>query len=276
MHQDKLPAKKSLGQHFLTNDIVPGWMCDAADVHTGEVVLEIGPGTGALTDELLRRGATVIAIEADRRSIPVLEERFAHAIKDGQLHIYEADIRDGIPSACIQPHLHYKVVANIPYYLTGYLFRLFLETPHQPSDMVFLVQKEIAERIARSQKGSLLSLSVQAFGTPHYVRTVSRGHFHPPPQVESAILAIRTIGHHHIPPDTVKPFFALLRAGFAHKRKRLLSNLRIHYPHSPLEQIFTTLNIDYNARAEDLPLHTWVALHTTLHAMDIKKDAGSA
>lgn len=261
---DSVVAKKSLGQHFLTSDIVPRWMCDAGGVKEGEIILEIGAGTGVLTAELLRRGVTLYAIEADRRSIDILTQRFANEIKNEQLHIYTHDIRDGIPVALIEQMSSYKVVANIPYYLTGELFRLFLEKKHQPTDIVFLVQKEIAERIARDSKKSLLSLSVQVFGVPKYIRTVKRGHFNPPPKVDSAIIHIENIGHHHLSPEETPTFFKVLRAGFAHKRKFLVSNLSTVYPKKVILEVFETLDISPSTRAETVNLKEWLSIYRAL------------
>lgn len=257
-------AKKSLGQHFLTSDIVPGWMCDAAHIEKGDIVLEIGPGTGVLTNELLRRGAVVHAIETDERSVTILNDRFADEITQAQLHIYVGDIRDGIPTECSQRPYTYKVVSNIPYYLTGALFRLFLERDDQPSDLVFLVQKEIAQRIVKDEKYSLLSLATRVFGTPKYVRTVTRGHFHPPPNVDSAIIHIADIGHHYIAPENISDFFRVLKAGFAHKRKYTVSNLSTIYPKAIVQEIFSTLDISVTERSENITLEQWVAIYSAL------------
>lgn len=257
-------AKRSLGQHFLTSDIVPRFMCDAATLAVGDTVLEIGPGTGVLTAELLARGAVVIAIETDARSISVLHDRFATAVAAGQLHIYEADLRAGLPANLpLTPH-QFSVVANIPYYLTGYLFRLLLETERQPRELVFLVQKEIATRIARDQKGSLLALSVRAFGTPEYIRTISPGHFNPPPRVQSAILAVRNIGYHHVALEDTGHFFAILHAGFAHKRKYLRSNLTVYWPTAVVDSAFTALGLPGTVRAEEVALADWASLVRSL------------
>lgn len=255
-----VPAKKSLGQHFLTSDIVPGWMCEAANLQPGDTVLEIGPGTGVLTAALLARGVTVVAVETDARSLALLNERFADAVTAGTLRLHNADIRDGFPDdSALRPH-QFKIVANIPYYLSGYLFRLCLETEQQPSDLVFLVQKEIAERITRSKKQSLLALAVHVFGTPRYVRTVSPGHFSPPPRVQSAILAVTNIGHHYLTPEETKLFFRVIRAGFAHKRKQLGANLRVVWPRDEVLQTLEHVHLDTSVRAEDVSLATWIEL----------------
>ena len=196
-HPPSLSAKKSLGQNFLTNPRVPEWMVDAAELTAGETVLEIGPGTGMLTREFLRRGARVIAIEADARAIELLQESFADAISGGGLTLVHADVREINPKDYGLASGKFKLIANIPYYLSGVLFRQFLSGEITPQTLVFLTQKEVAQRIARDKKESLLSLSVKAYGLPRYIKTVSRGNFSPSPKVDSAIIAVYNISKEH-------------------------------------------------------------------------------
>lgn len=265
----RFETKKSLGQHFLNNARVPKLMVDAASIHAGDTVLEIGPGTGALTRALLERGAAVVAIEADARAIPILEKEFESEIARGSLTLLHADIRN-FPHFPQLPRVplgswgiasgKYKVVANIPYYLSGRLFRTFLESDIQPSDLVFLVQKEVAERIVRDKKESLLSLSVKVYGDPAYVKTVGRGNFTPPPKVDSAVISVRNIGKGRFAGATEADFFTLIHAGFASRRKQLLGNLSGLYPREKLVHTFTTLGIREDVRGEDLHLNAWLAL----------------
>jgi 16S rRNA (adenine1518-N6/adenine1519-N6)-dimethyltransferase len=252
--------KKSLGQNFLNSDYVPRKMCDAAAIEAGDTVLEIGPGTGALTRELLARGATVHAVETDERALAVLHDDFAAAIGVGQLTLHDHDARDLAPATFDLTTHGYKVVSNIPYYLSGYLLRQLLDTPTQPSCLVFLMQKELVERIARNQKESLLSLSVKAFGDPTYVSTIKRSHFTPPPKVDSAILLIDHISHDRVG-ETLEPaLFTLLHAGFAQKRKQLLGNLTPHFDRETVSAALAELDLSPTVRAEDLPLATWKQL----------------
>ena len=257
--------KKSLGQNFLNNTRVPEKMVDAAGVVSGDVVFEVGPGTGILTASLLERGARVLAIEADERAVEALEERFETEIKEGRLRVVHTDIKElDLETLNIEPH-SYKVVANIPYYLSGFLFRFFLDAKAQPSALVFLVQKEVAERIARDEKESLLSLSVKVFGDPTYVATIKRGNFTPQPNVDSAIVLIENIGVGKLggvsPPD----FFELIHEGFKAKRKQLLGNLSKKYGREGLTHTFSTLNISPQIRAEDVPLEMWLKLCRALY-----------
>jgi len=256
---EKFAHKKSLGQHFLNSDLVPEKMCDAADIKAGETVLEIGPGTGVLTRELLARSTRVVALEADRRAITALEKDFSEAIACGQLTIYHHDARKIRPSEFGLKDQGYKVVANIPYYLSGFLFRSLLDTDCQPSSLVFLVQKEVAERIARSKKESLLSISVKVFGDPKYITTVKRGHFTPPPKVDSAVVAVFAISKNRLPIGS-EDFFKILKLGFGQKRKQLLGNLSQIYSRTDLERVFASMGLNLAIRAEDLSLEEWVSL----------------
>lgn len=257
--------KKSLGQHFLTSDTVPKWMCDAADLKAGDLVLEIGPGTGILTKEILKRNVKVVALEADERAIDELNKTFPEEIETGQLTVYHVDVRELDLSTITEIDDHnYKVVANIPYYLSGLLFRMFLATSVQPTDLVFLVQKEVAKRaasnLAKGDKESLLSLSVQAYGEASYVKSVGRGHFVPPPNVDSGIIAIRQINRNNFTDLPEEFFFNLLHLGFGQKRKQLLGNLSQEYDRTTLTHIFSTVEIANDVRAEDLPLNIWLKL----------------
>ena len=269
MREKKFETKKSLGQHFLTTPTVPKWMCDAASVTKSDLVLEIGPGTGILTHELLARGATVIALEADSRALVVLEETFSKEITEGQLVLHHTDVRDFELKTIEQLKEHqYKVVANIPYYLSGLLFRMMLESQMQPSLLVYLVQKEVAKRITvskqRSEKESILSLSITAYGTAKYVKTVSRGHFSPAPNVDSAIILVEHINRNNFKNLKESFFFELLHIGFGQKRKQLLGNLSKYYNRSILTNIFSTLSLPISTRAEDVSLEKWLELGESL------------
>lgn len=250
MENQLLRPNKALGQHFLMHARIAERIADSAPLSPESVVLEVGPGTGVLTRALLARASKVIAVEADKGLAEELRAVFADDIRTGRFELIEGDIRafdlGTLPRG-------YSVVANIPYYISGELFRAFLESENQPSSLTLLVQKEVAERIARSSKESILSLSVKAYGVPQYAFTVPRGAFRPPPKVDSAVLSIQNISRSRfMGPEEERAFFTLIRAGFAHKRKYLASNLR--------EAGLPAEGVPEKARAEDLPLEAWLAL----------------
>jgi len=220
-----------------------------------------------LTRELLKLAGKVIALEADHELFEKLQSDFASEIAEGRLELLFGDIRTYPLSTTIANDSGYAVVANIPYYLTGEIMRMFLETENQPSSMTLLVQKEVAERIARSDKESILSLSVKAYGTPKLEFTVPRGAFKPAPKVDSAVLTVRDISRKNFATKAEEErFFTLLHAGFAHKRKFVRKNLseaglipaktaEDGSPDAPFNGAFRE-----KARAEDIPFAVWLAL----------------
>lgn len=262
--------KKSLGQHFLTSPHYLTLIADSADIKAGERVLEVGPGEGALTAELLARDAQVTVIEKDSRLIPLLKEKFVKEIAQKKLEVIEGDVL-GYDISYLFENTKYKVVANIPYYITGALLKKFLSEKNpaspktssrggQPSLLVLLLQKEVAERIARSKKESILSLSIKAYGVPAYIKTVPRGAFSPPPTVDSAILKIADVSQKHFDnSEEEKRFFELVRAGFAQKRKLLARNLE-KVLGAQSSNILQNVGISKNARAEDVALAQWLVL----------------
>ncbi len=262
---ERFVHKKSLGQNFLTSDVVPRWLAAAGEVAAGDTVLEIGPGTGMLTGVLLATGATVVAVEADIRAVEILREKFASPIAAGKLQLHHLDARTLDIATLGLIHQEYKVVANIPYYLSGFLLRTILEGTILPTTLVFLMQREVVTRIARDTKESILSLSVKAFGVPKYVKTVVRGNFNPAPKVDSAILQVAHINHDNFADRAdLAIFFNLLHLGFGQKRKQLLSNLAGTYGRDHLTGVFAALAIPLTARAETLQIETWLKLHKVL------------
>jgi 16S rRNA (adenine1518-N6/adenine1519-N6)-dimethyltransferase len=261
-----MQAKKSLGQNFLMHFQTAERIAVAAKLPPSATVLEIGPGTGMLTRALLSRAERVIALEADPELVSHLEEGFSTEILNGKLSLFHKDVRT-FDSSTISGEYH--LVANIPYYITGEIFRQFLAARHKPSSMTVLVQKEVAERIARqkgkSPKESLLSLSIKAYGTPSYCFTVPRGAFEPAPKVDSAVLTIQGIsGASFGTAAEEERFFEALRAGFAHKRKLLARNLMERFTTASVEAGFTAANVPLQARAEDLSLAPWITLARVL------------
>lgn len=258
-----MKAKKSLGQHFLTSTAAVHHMVTASQTQKGDVVLEIGPGKGVLTRTLLETGAHVIVVEKDDRMIPLLSETFSDKIEGGQLTLIHGDILETDISLITQ-NRPYKVIANIPYYITGEILRLFLEHEHRPTSMTLLVQKEVAERIiAKDKKESILSLSVKVFGTPSLVSIVKRGSFFPIPNVDSAIIKIE-IGDRRYEIQDKNTFFTIVKVGFSHKRKILISNLKELYAKDTLSRVFAKLSLPEDVRGEDLDISTWINLVTEL------------
>jgi len=260
--------KKSLGQHFLRDPRILKKIADVAGLSPADTVVEVGPGEGTLTEVLLAAAGNVIAVEKDDRLIPILSEKFAAEIASGKLKLMHADVLEFSIFNFQFSKSPYKIVANLPYYITGQFFRKFLEeTDTPPESMTLLLQKEVAERIvARDKKESILSVSIKAYGVPKLMGTVKAGAFSPPPKVDSAILTIERIskdffatdGHLHAQHDDAHlvrmnehRFFGTVRRGFAHPRKFVASNLGLR----PAE--LQSVGIDEKARAESLSLEDW-------------------
>ncbi len=270
-------AKKSLGQNFLTSKVVAEDIIEAANLSAQDTVLEIGPGKGFLTEELLKKAGEVIVVEKDDRLIEYLQGKFKEEIQRGKLTIIHGDILNLELKDYELKAGNFSIIANIPYYITGQLLRLFLESNIQPKKMVLMVQKEVAERIVTSdKKESILSISIKAYGVPHYIKKVSAKHFSPQPKVDSAILLIDKISKdlffNDESRDSVieeeKKFFEIVKTGFAYKRKMLLNNLNKNknVRGSTLDRVedikkaFEYCNISLKTRAEKLTVKQWVCL----------------
>ena len=245
-----------LGQHFLTGIWAARSLARAAGISKSDTVVEVGPGTGALTKELLAEGVHVIAIEKDERLVAKMKETFRDDIASGNLRIVAGDIRDTETDSLGLENNAYTVAANIPYYITGEILRMFLSAEVQPSTMALLVQKEVAQRVV-AKKESILSLSVKVYGTPKVIAKVSRGNFSPPPRVHSAILAITNISRMFFKDIDEELFFKLVRAGFSSKRKQLAGNLARFVSKPSVLEAFVHCDIPAEARAEDVPLEKW-------------------
>ncbi|MEK7148480.1 MAG: 16S rRNA (adenine(1518)-N(6)/adenine(1519)-N(6))-dimethyltransferase RsmA [Patescibacteria group bacterium] len=254
-------AKKSLGQNFLNSKAVARDIVREANLSPSDTVLEIGPGKGFLTSELLASGAHIIAVEMDSRMIPILQEKFAEEINKNKFTLIHGDILKELVKNTIGLPEKYKLIANIPYYLTGQIIRTFLETSLQPERMVIMVQKEVATRIvARDKKESILSIAVKVYGTPKLIKKVPARYFTPAPKVDSAILSIGNISHKNFPSQvSEKVFFEIVRAGFAHKRKILAGNLKEILGEKTL-YILKETGIKENTRAENLSLDQWLVI----------------
>ena len=251
-------AKKSLGQNFLHAPNVISAMVHAGSVTKEGIVMEVGPGKGALTSKLLETGAFVIAIEKDDRAIPFLQEKFVNEVKSGQLEIIHGDILEFDENKHLKLQNSYILIANIPYYITGEFFRKFLESNNPPAKMVVMVQKEVAKRIV-DEKESILSISVKVYANPKYVCSVPRKFFRPIPNVDSAVILIENISKNFFASSKIdeKYFFDVIKAGFAHKRKVVIRNLEDKIDKKILESTWEREGWQRDLRAENLTLEMW-------------------
>jgi len=259
-----MKTRARLGQHFLKDKKILSSIIAAADLQKNDRVLEIGPGKGVLTNELLKHVEHVTAIEKDSALVETLSERFKDDIVAKKLELIKGDVRNIDLNKLSFSKQPFKLIANIPYYITGELLKTFLGGKIKPERIVFLMQKEVAERIlgksTRGDKESILSLSVKAYGAPHYIRTVSKKSFSPEPSVSSAVLAIEDISDKRLSGVAEKTFFEVVKTGFAQKRKFLKSNLKTLEQTDVLEEVLNELNIPNKARAEDVSFEDWVEL----------------
>lgn len=247
---------KRLGQHFLKSKSIVFDIIKAADLGENDIVLEVGPGKGVLTEALIEKAKKVIAVEKDEKLVEYLREKF---IRRKNLEIIYDDILKIKNYKLGIKNYEYKIVANIPYYITSHFLRRFLESDFQPKMMVLMVQKEVAERIMGKptqgrgkNKESILSISVKAYGQPKIIKKVPARYFSPQPKVDSAILKIDNISKDFFSEISEKNFFDLVRKGFSHKRKLLKNNLKI------LDiGCLIKCGVKEKARAEDLSLENW-------------------
>ena len=257
---DKLsPAKKSLGQHWLYDEASLLAMCDAAELQDSDVVLEIGPGLGTLTELLVEGASKVVAVEFDEQLARELPRR----VKAGNLEIVSQDILS-FDFTSLPPG--YKVIANIPYYLTSNLSRTISETPNPPTAAVLLVQKEVAERVAAKPGDmSILSVTAQFYWQVSLDRQVPAHLFTPPPQVDSQILVLKNRPAPLFTGIDVKDFFRLVKAGFSQRRKTLLNSLSagLQLEREAVQTMCDTAGIDTGRRAQTLNLDEWHTLYIT-------------
>jgi 16S rRNA (adenine1518-N6/adenine1519-N6)-dimethyltransferase len=289
-----MKAKKSLGQNFLKSTLALKKIVQAGEISPEDIILEIGPGKGALTKQLLATSCKLIAVEKDKDLYESLKTKFEKEIKENKLILLNDDILkfsifDTASNFCsgprfsgalsrpdhsqkLKPHqkFKYKIIANIPYNITGAILKKFLGDINQPERMILMVQNEVAKRIvARDGKESILSISVKAYGDPKMIMKVPARYFSPAPKVDSAIIAIKNISRKIFIENNLdeKSFWEIIHAGFAHKRKKLSSNLKNllknhNFQGGPLVKALG------NKRAEELSLADWINL---VKAIDINK-----
>ena len=245
-------AKKHLGQNFLKSKKAIDTMASFAE----GVVVEIGPGKGAITKVLLEKAQHVVAIEKDDDLLPFLQDKFG---SNEKFHLVHDDVLEFDALELKKYAKEYRVIANIPYYITGAIIRYFLESNFQPKTMTLLVQKEVAERIvSRDGKGSILALSVQAYGEPKYIVKVGREYFSPKPDIDSAIIHIANISKDFFDGFSEEDFFTVVKTAFQFKRKTIHNNLKELFPN--IDEVLVRCSIQTSSRAEDLDLHTFAKL----------------
>lgn len=249
-----LEPKKSLGQNFLFDENVLARIVAAADLTEQDAVLEIGPGLGALTRVLLETAVSVTAVELDNRFIPILLRQLQDY---DNLNLVHGDILQQNPADWFDEP--YKVVANVPYYITGAILRHLLSASVKPSIMVMTVQKEVAERVtAVPPHMSLLAVSVQYYGQVQIVDSIKAGAFWPRPDVDSAVIRIDLGTRNQINGDNTDLFFKVVRAGFSQKRKQLQKNLRqLGYSRELMTEALERAEVNGRRRAETLTINEW-------------------
>jgi 16S rRNA (adenine1518-N6/adenine1519-N6)-dimethyltransferase len=261
-----LRPRKGLGQNFLVDPVAQARIVEAASLSPADVVVEVGAGLGFLTQLLAAEAGHVVAVELDAALAQILREQVAglpnvQVIQDDVLRIDDFGF----------PHLGYKMVGNLPYYITSAVLRHFLARKPRPGLVVVTVQREVAERIvARPGDMSLLAISVQLYGEPHIVARIPAGAFYPPPQVDSAVVRV-TVGEG----PTVAlgagvsegEFFRAVRAGFGQKRKTLRNSLKagLAMPAAEVEAALARAGVDPQRRAETLSLEEWAAVTNAVH-----------
>ena len=256
-----ISLKKHLGQNFLLEKRASVKMLAAADILPKDVVYEIGPGIGTLTRELAQSAGKVIATEKDPDMIEILKETTKEFLN---VEIIQGDALKRTP-----PKGKYKVVANLPYYITSPIIRMFLEAENKPEIMVLMVQKEVAQRIcSKPPDMNLLASSIQFYSDVKIIASVRKGSFWPRPKVDSAIIQI--IPKKKLPATTSALFFSVMKAGFVQPRKQLGSNLSggLHLTKEKIDTWFYKNNLKPTQRAQTLSIEDWINLTKSLPKKD--------
>ena len=258
-----LKARKGLGQHFLIDREVLELITSAAELTPADVIVEVGPGLGALTRELARQAGWVIAIELDDKLAALLKQTLASF---NNVTIINDDVLKIEPGAWLKEQkvrFPYKIVANLPYYITSPVLRHFLEASAKPQMMIVMVQKEVAEAIvAKPGEMSLLSVSIQFYGEPRIISYVPAQCFYPAPKVDSAILRIDPYPQPTLAVTDVGSFFDLVRAGFTAPRKQIANSLAqgLGLPKGEVLSLLEKADVVSQRRAETLTLGEWAQL----------------
>jgi 16S rRNA (adenine1518-N6/adenine1519-N6)-dimethyltransferase len=261
-----MQPKKSLGQNFLRDKKILDKIIEAANLKADDFILEVGPGQGVLTEELAKHTEKVVAIELDNNLIKPLKKRFA-GIKNVEIihaDILKINLKSQISNLAYQQAglKNYKVIANIPYYITSKIIRLFLESEIPPVEMILMVQKEVAERIvATPGQMSILAISVQYYAESELLFAVSRNSFDPMPEVDSAVIKISNVKS-QISKIESKHFFRIVKAGFSSKRKTLVNNLSntFQLDKKVVAEMIQKIGLKPTVRAQELSIENWKKL----------------
>lgn len=263
--------KKYLGQNFLMDKKILEKIIETADLKRNDIVLEVGPGYGNLTERLAKHVSKVIAVEKDKQLVEVLKKKFS---EQKNIEIIEDDILKIFNLQSSISNLKYKIVANIPYYITSRFLRLLLEGKQKPELIILLVQKEVAKRIC-AQKGqsSILSLSVQYYGKPQILDFVSKEAFYPAPEVDSAILKIKTYQKLPYQIENEKLFFSIIKVVFKSRRKQLINSLvdGLKISKNEVKNILEKCKILPAVRPQDLGLDDFKKLYCVIHKIIFEK-----
>lgn len=252
---------KLMGQNFLLSEKVLDEIVASSELTGEDTVLEIGPGLGSLTAKLAAKAGKVVAIEKDRSLVRALKKFFKNA---ENVKIIQGDALD-LKSAEIQmPNGKFKVVANIPYYLTGKIIRDFLTASNKPALMVLLLQEEVALRVTAAPGSmSLLTLNAQFYSVPEIIAKVDRENFYPIPEVDSAVVRFRVLASPFLKVDE-KKFFQLAKIGFSNRRKQLHNNLAGGFGPRDFKKVLEEIGLNPLSRAQDLSLQDWGRLYDSL------------
>ena len=245
------PAR-SKGQNFLINENVYDEIIKSADLKKNDIVLEVGPGLGFLTEKILEKVKKVIAVELDDKLAEMLQHNISTTTTIVNKNILDIDIKElGLKNN------NYKIVANLPYNITSIFLRKFLSSEIKPTSMVLMLQKEVAERIcAKPPKMSLLSVSVQFYANPKIIKNVSANCFWPKPKIDSSIIEITGTEQRHI--QNENDFFKLVKKGFSSRRKMLKNNLENDYHN--IKDKLKKVNFNPKIRAQELSVNDWKKL----------------
>lgn len=261
LRRSGITARKGLGQHFLIDEEVLQTVVAAAELSPEDTVIEVGPGLGILTAELARRAGKVIAIELDTKLVLLLKRRLASL---PNVDVINADILKVSPSQLLGGGDNYKVVANLPYYITSPILRHFVEAAPKPSLMVVMVQKEVGDAIvATPGKMTLLAVSLQVYSKPRIVSHVLSQSFYPPPKVDSAIVRFDLLPEPAIKVADMDSFFEVVRYGFNSPRKQLRNSLAQGLGVKPtaVALLLEKAGVEHQRRAETLSLEEWARLY---------------